>query len=418
MRKFLIKFLAFFGEPGAVEGDGAENFIEGVNLALGSIELVNDNDLLVFQDAKAGFKIPLFVAQGVIGFGNQVFQFTEELSGVLNHKRSEFPTKISDIWDYLEYYALLCGRRKFINCIWMSDKKLIVVAGPTAVGKTAVSLHLARVLETAIVSADSRQIFREMTIGTAKPSPDELGEVPHYFIDSASVVEDYDAARYATEALAVIEDLLRKKDQVILCGGSGLYIKGVCEGFDEIPPVSDEIRNHLVEQYKAEGLPRLQEQLREKDPEAFHSIDSQNPHRVIRALEVKLSSGQSILSFRKNERKERNFAIVKVGLELPREALYARIDKRMDDMIAAGLFDEARRLYPLRHKNALQTVGYQEIFAYMENAYDREECIRLLKRNSRRYAKRQLTWFKKDPEFRWFRPEEVREIVGYVGDLC
>lgn len=300
----------------------------------------------------------------------------------------------------------------------MADKKLIVVAGATAVGKTSVALHLARVLDTAIVSADSRQIFREMSIGTAKPTADELREVPHFFIDSASVTEDYDAARYATDALAVIHELFAKKDHVILCGGSGLYIKGVCEGFDEMPAVPDAVREHLVEKFSVEGLPWLQEQLRELDPEAFESMDTHNPRRLIRALEVKLSSGRSILSFRKNEKKERGFKIVKVGLELPREELHARIDKRMDDMIAAGLFEEARRLYPLRDRNALQTVGYQEIFAHMENAYDRDECIRLLKRNSRRYAKRQLTWFRKDPEFRWFRPEETEEIVRYVGGLC
>lgn len=297
----------------------------------------------------------------------------------------------------------------------MSDKKLIVVAGPTAVGKTAVSIQLAKMLETAIVSADSRQIFREMTIGTAKPSRDELREVPHYFIDSASVAEDYDAARYAADALTVIQDLFAKKNRVILCGGSGLYIKGVCEGFDEMPSVPDDLRDRLVEKFRAEGLSWLQQQLLEKDPEALRSIDRNNPHRLIRALEVKMSSGQSILTFRKNKKQERNFDIVKVGLELPREELYARIDKRMDDMIAGGLFEEARSLYPLREKNALQTVGYQEIFAYLENAYNKEECIRLLKRNSRRYAKRQLTWFKKDPEFRWFRPAEVGAIARYVG---
>lgn len=297
----------------------------------------------------------------------------------------------------------------------MSDKKLIVVAGPTAVGKTAVSIRLAKLFETAIVSADSRQIFREMTIGTAKPSPDELREVPHYFIDNASVAEDYDAARYAADALTVIQDLFAKKNRVILCGGSGLYIKGVCEGFDEMPSVPDDLRDLLVEKFRAEGLSWLQQQLLEKDPEALRSIDRNNPHRLIRALEVKMSSGQSILTFRKNKKQERDFDIVKVGLELPREELYARIDKRMDDMIADGLFEEARSLYPLRAKNALQTVGYQEIFAYMENAYDKEECIRLLKRNSRRYAKRQLTWFKKDPEFRWFRPDEVGAIARYVG---
>lgn len=296
----------------------------------------------------------------------------------------------------------------------MIEKSLIVVAGPTAVGKTNVSIQLAQRYGTSIVSADSRQVFREMTVGTAKPTPEERLGIPHYFIDTHSVGEDYDAARYAVDALKVIHELFLHAGKVILCGGSGLYIKSVCEGLDDMPDVPDNIRHGLMENYHLRGIGWLQDQMRQLDPEAYHVMDQKNPHRLIRALEVKLHSGKSILSFRKNEKKRHDFNIVKIGLELPREALYRRIDERMDKMIANGLFDEARKLYPMRQHNALQTVGYQEIFGFLENRYDLEECIRLLKRNSRRYAKRQLTWFKKDPEFRWFRPDEVDDIIEYV----
>lgn len=296
----------------------------------------------------------------------------------------------------------------------MAEKKLVVVGGPTAVGKTSVAMQLAREFQTVIVSADSRQIYQEMNVGTAKPTREQREEVPHYFVDTHSVVEDYDAARYAGEALAVIRDLFASHDHVILCGGSGLYIRGVCEGFDEMPDVPEHVRRGLMGNYRQHGLAWLQEQLLIHDPESFHSLDTKNPHRLVRALEVKLYSGNSILAFRKNEKKEHPFNITKVGLELPREELYRRIDARMDQMIADGLFDEAKKLYPLRHHNALQTVGYQEVFGYMDKVYDLDECIRLLKRNSRRYAKRQLTWFKKDPAFRWFRPDAIDDIIEYV----
>lgn len=296
----------------------------------------------------------------------------------------------------------------------MSEKKLIVVAGPTAVGKTAVAIDIARHFGASIVSADSRQIFREMTIGTAKPSVTERAGIPHYFIDSHSVGEDYDAARYATDALEVIEDLFAKHDFAILTGGSGLYIKGVCEGFDDMPEVPDELRRRLMEHYERKGIGWLQQQLKEQDPDAFARLDQKNPHRLIRALEVKMHSGESILSYRRSIKKEHAFDIVKIGLDLPREELYQRIDQRMDRMIEQGLVDEARALYPMRHLNALQTVGYQEIFSYMDGEYDFEECVRLLKRNSRRYAKRQLTWFRKDPAFKWFSPGDVEGIIRYV----
>jgi tRNA dimethylallyltransferase len=300
----------------------------------------------------------------------------------------------------------------------MPEKKLIVVAGPTAVGKTSVSIELARHFRAAIVSADSRQVFREMNVGTAKPSAEQRAEVPHYFVDTHSIAEEYDAARFTTDALKVIADRFVKDDYVILCGGSGLYIKGVCEGFDDIPDAPPAIREEIMRNYEREGLQWLQARMRELDPEGLALLDEKNPHRLIRALEVRMFSGESIFAFRKNVKHERRFQIIKIGLDLPRAELFSRIDNRMDEMIANGLFEEARALYPMRHHHALQTVGYQEIFNFMENAYDLQECLRLLKRNSRRYAKRQLTWFRKDSEFKWFSPGDVEGMIAYVEDAA
>jgi tRNA dimethylallyltransferase len=296
----------------------------------------------------------------------------------------------------------------------MSRKKLVVIAGPTAVGKTSVAIQLAEHFKSAIVSADSRQIFRELTIGTAKPTPAELASVPHYLIDSHSIREDFDAARYSEEALKKIRDLFVRLDKVFLCGGSGLYIKAVCEGFDYIPEVPEEIRNEITEQYDVHGIGWLQEKMGQLDPGTFKSLDPQNPHRLMRALEVKIFTGESIQTFRKNKKHQHDFDIVKVGLELPREDLFTRINVRMDRMIEQGLLEEAKALYPFRFHNALQTVGYQEVFGLIENQYDLAECIRLLKRNSRRYAKRQLTWFKKDAAFAWFHPDDVSSMVQHI----
>lgn len=293
---------------------------------------------------------------------------------------------------------------------------MIVVAGPTAVGKTALAIRLAQHFHTEIVSADSRQIFTELTIGTAKPSARELQMVPHHFINSRSIGQAYDAAQYGEEALSVIHELFGKHDVVILCGGSGLYIKALLEGFDDIPEVPEQIREDLSAQYNIHGLDWLQQQMKDLDPEYYDQLDNQNPHRLIRALEVKIGTGQSIGSFRKNTRRQLNFKVIKIGLELPREQLYGRIDQRMDQMIADGLFEEAEAVYPFKHHQALKTVGYQEIFDFMDGRYDREEAVRLLKRNSRRYAKRQLTWFKRDEEMKWFQAGELNEIIAAIAD--
>ena len=294
------------------------------------------------------------------------------------------------------------------------DKTLVVIAGPTAVGKTDLAISVAKKLKTQIISADSRQFFREMEIGTAKPSASALEDVPHHFINSHSILEEYDAAQFAIDALAKIQDIFKQEDECILCGGSGLYIKAVCEGFDDIPEIPQDVRATLTSSYEANGLPWLQDEMRRLDPEYFVLIDQQNPHRLIRALEVRIGTGKSLSSYFGNKKAVHEFAILKIGLELPRDLLYERIDTRMDMMIAEGLFEEARNLLPFRSHHALQTVGYKEIFDYLDGLYDKDEAIRLLKRNSRRYAKRQLTWFKKDKEFVWFDARKQDAILKYI----
>jgi len=298
----------------------------------------------------------------------------------------------------------------------MHQKKLIVLVGPTAVGKTSVAIAVARHFGTEIISADSRQIFRELTIGTAKPSPAELEQVPHHFINSHSVHEPYDAAEYSRDALLLISERFTQHDRLILCGGSGLYVKAVCEGFDEIPEVPEAIRENLMKEYEQHGIKVLQEKMMALDPDYYHEIDKQNPHRLIRALEVVEGTGKSIRSFQKKNKLEHSFSIVKIGLTLPRNVLFERIDRRMDEMISQGLFAEAESLYPFKHINALQTVGYQEIFDYIDGKYDREEAVRLLKRNSRRYAKRQLTWFQRDGDIIWMEPHNIDGIIQAIEE--
>ncbi len=296
----------------------------------------------------------------------------------------------------------------------MKGKRLIVIAGPTAVGKTGLAIQLALLLGTEIISADSRQVFRELEIGTTKPSPEELAQVPHHFVGTKSIQEEYDAGQYGRDALAMLDRLFEKYDNVILCGGSGLYIKAVCEGLDELPVVPAGVREKIMAEYKEKGLTWLQKQVEQNDPDYFMTVDQRNPHRLVRALELNYTSGKPIGELRQEKKQYRPFGIVKIGLDLDRVELYNRIDQRMNNMIEAGLFEEAERLYPLKNLNALQTVGYQEIFGFLDGKYDKEEAIRLLKRNSRHYAKRQLTWFRKDKAVRWFRPDQVQEIETFA----
>lgn len=275
------------------------------------------------------------------------------------------------------------------------------------------AIALAKAFGTEIISADSRQFYREMTIGTAKPTVDEMAAVRHHFIDSHSIKQKYDAAQFGQDALAKVYELFERYDTVVVCGGSGLYAKALLEGFDDIPEVPDEIRDEISERYQKYGLTWLQQELEKRDPVCFDRVDQQNPARLSRALEVVWATGKSITSFQKKQKRILPFTVIKIGLELGRGELYRRIDERMDKMIEAGLFEEAEKLYPYREHNALQTVGYQEIFDFMEGKYDREEAIRLLKRNSRRYAKRQLTWFKRDGEITWFSNAQAQDLIGF-----
>jgi tRNA dimethylallyltransferase len=294
------------------------------------------------------------------------------------------------------------------------NKHLIVIAGPTAVGKTALSIELARHFDTEVVSADARQFFREMSIGTAKPTADEMEGVVHHFIDSHSISENYSVGQYERDALAALEDIFSRRDYAILTGGSGLYIKVVTEGMDEIPDVDPVIRENLQEQYDKEGLEPLLTELRKLDPAYYEVVDKANSQRVMRGLEVCLGTGMPFSTFRNQSSVARPFNIIKVALNMPRELLYERIDRRMDLMLDAGLLEEARSLLPFRHLNALQTVGYREIYDFLDGSYDWEEAMRLLKRNSRRYAKRQLTWFNKDKQYKWFEPRQFDEVVNYI----
>jgi tRNA dimethylallyltransferase len=296
----------------------------------------------------------------------------------------------------------------------VARKRLIVIVGPTAVGKTALAIRLAKQLHTEIISADSRQIYKELEIGTAKPSLTELQQIKHHFVNTHSIKEDYDAGAYGREALLLINSLFQQYDNLILCGGSGLYVRAVLEGFDEMPPVPEGIREEIIKDYEAHGLAWLQAQVKQVDPDYFEVVDVQNPHRLIRALELHRAWQRPMRELRKQKKLEHPFKIIKIGLELEREELYNRIDTRMDAMIEQGLFAEAEKLYPLRNLNALQTVGYREIFGFIDGQYDKTEAVRLLKRNSRHYAKRQLTWFKKDPDIKWFKPDRLNEITTYL----
>ncbi|MEJ1237718.1 tRNA (adenosine(37)-N6)-dimethylallyltransferase MiaA [Chryseolinea sp. T2] len=296
-----------------------------------------------------------------------------------------------------------------------SRRKLIVVAGPTAVGKTAIAIALAQHFSTEIISADARQFYREMNIGTAKPTPEELQATPHHFIDSHSITQSYDAATFGDEALKCIQRLFENHSHVVMCGGSGLYIKAVLDGFDDIPEIDPSIRQDLQSAYEEGGLEVLQDKMKSLDPVYYEKIDIRNPQRLMRALEVVIGTGQSITVFQQRKRRTHDFDIVRIGLELPREELYKRIDLRMDRMIEEGLFEEASSLYPFHDHNALQTVGYTEIFDYMDGRYDRDEAIRLLKQHSRQYAKRQLTWFKRDPEMVWLQPTNINDIIDVAS---
>ena len=281
------------------------------------------------------------------------------------------------------------------------QKTVIIVLGPTASGKTAAAIELATRYKTEIISADSRQCFRELNIGVARPSTRELKSVPHHFIATHSIQEEVTAASFEQYALTKAAELFIKHDVVVMAGGTGLYIKAFSEGLDSIPAIPANIRDIITRSYEENGLSWLQEQVKEKDPVFYEKGEIQNPQRMMRALEVVEYTGQSILSFRKNKKTERAFAIVKVGIDLPKEELHRRIHYRVDQMMEHGLLQEVRDLKPYQHLNALQSVGYKEIFDYLDNKISLEKAIEDIKTNTRQYAKRQMTWFRKDPGILW-----------------
>ena len=288
----------------------------------------------------------------------------------------------------------------------MKRKRLIVVVGATAVGKTAESIRIAELLNTEIVSADSRQFYKEMNIGVARPSIEELETVPHHLIAHISVTDSYNVARYEQDALKCIEGLFERHEDVVLTGGSGLFVKAVCEGLDEIPDADIEIRNELNELFATQGIEPLQRELQEKDPEYWKIVDKQNHIRLIRALEVCRQTGRTFTSYRNNRKAERDFEIVKIGIRREREELLERIYKRVDLMIEQGLIEEVKGLIEYRDLQALNSVGYKEVFEYLDGKTTFEEAVEAIKINTRRYAKRQMTWFCKDKEIQWFNAED------------
>jgi tRNA dimethylallyltransferase len=293
-------------------------------------------------------------------------------------------------------------------------KSLVLIAGPTASGKTPLAVTLAKTFNTVIISADSKQMYREMKIGTAVPSARELASVQHYFIGNLSIHDYYNASIYETEVNSLLENLFKERDRVLMVGGSGLYINSVCKGIDDFPSTDPEVREQFMNQYKEEGIEGLRSLLKLLDPEYYEKTDLRNYKRILKALEVSIMTGKPYSSFLSGERKPRPYKVIQIGLELPREELYRRIDFRVDRMLAHGLEVEARSLLPHKGSNALNTVGYKELFEYFEGKISREEAIRLIKRNTRHYAKRQISWFSRDKEIQWFHPEDKLKIEYFI----
>jgi tRNA dimethylallyltransferase len=303
----------------------------------------------------------------------------------------------------------------------MSDKpaakKLIVIAGPTAVGKTAVAIELAKQLQTEIISADSRQFYREMAIGTAKPTNEELAQAKHHFINSHSISENFSVGDFEKEGLMLLDSIFQTHDTAILVGGSGLYIKAICEGFDKLPVASPETRDKLNLDFKEKGITYLREKLKISDPDYYLQVDLNNPQRIIRALEVTESTGKPFSSYRKSTVNQRPFKCVKIGLNLPRELLYQRTNARVNEMVKQGLVEEVRSLLPYRHLNALNTVGYSELFDYFDGEIDLDTAVGLIKQNTRRFAKRQLTWFRRDKEIKWLMADDANLVNNILAEV-
>ncbi len=293
-------------------------------------------------------------------------------------------------------------------------KTLVILLGPTGVGKTELCLSLAEELNTEIVSCDSRQFFRELKIGTAAPTEAQMQRVKHHLVGNLSIFDYYSCGRFEIDALKKLDELFLSKDVVLMTGGSMLYIDAICKGIDDIPNVDQELRDSLHERYANEGIDNILSELKLLDPEYYDLVDKKNHKRIIHALEICLTSGKTFSSFRKETAKARPFDIIKIGLNLPREELYDRINKRVDIMFEEGLLEEAKKFYPHRNLNSLNTVGYKELFEYFDGNWELDFAKNMIKQNSRRYAKKQLTWFNRDKDINWFRPDQQKEILSFL----
>lgn len=296
----------------------------------------------------------------------------------------------------------------------MNNKLLVVVTGPTAVGKTSLSIELAKHFNTVIISADSRQFYKQLNIAVAKPDQNQLKEVEHHYISFLDIADYYNVAQFETDVLQKLDEIFVEKDIAFLVGGSGLYIDAVCYGIDYFPDVPEDLRNSLNNIFEQKGIEELRKILKEKDPEYYNIVDKDNPQRLLRAIEVCLITGKPFSEQRLNEPKKRNFNIIKIALNMDRAVLNERISARVDEMLDAGLIDEAKELYKYKELNSLKTVGYRELFDYIDGKYTIEEAVEKIKTNTRRYAKRQVTWLKKDESYKWFSPEQKDEIIDYI----
>lgn len=296
----------------------------------------------------------------------------------------------------------------------MSTNTLVVITGPTGVGKSDTAVWLARELNAEIISADSRQLYRDIPIGTAAPTAEQMAEVKHHFVGTLSLEEYYSAAQFEDDVMQLLPQLFARSPYVVMCGGSMMYVDAVCKGIDNIPTISDEIRREVVERFERDGAEAMREELRRLDPIYYNQVDLKNHKRVIHAVEICLQAGRPYSELRTNSVKQRPFRIVKIGLKLPREQLFDRINRRVEKMIEAGLVDEARRFYPQRHLNSLNTVGYKELFAWMDGTMDYDTAVARIQKNTRVYAKKQLTWYAKDTDMHWFAPSDHQEILKLV----
>ena len=298
-----------------------------------------------------------------------------------------------------------------------AGRTLIVIVGPTGVGKTETCLRLAEHFHIPIINADSRQLFSEIPIGTAAPTQEQMARVKHYLVGTLGLDDYYSASKFEEDVLCLLDQLFAASPMALLAGGSMMYIDAVCNGIDDIPTIDEHTRRNMKRRLAEEGLPALVDELKQLDPDHWAIVDKHNPRRVVHALEICHMTGKTYTSFRKSQKKERPFNIVKIGLNRPREELYERINRRVDQMMADGLLEEARSVYPKRHLNALNTVGYKELFNYIDGIWTLDEAVERIKGNTRRYCRKQLTWLKRDADIRWFHPDNIEEIIKYIESI-